>query len=255
MTFAAVAAATLSLLFRYPARRVPGERGATTAVLLLGLGVYLVSSDTPIGDWLYPITGTGYADTFVGNLCWIGGLVALLHHVLDRLADHPEQVQFFDALLRWPITFAVPMMLAAMYFSHPLALAPVPDIGDAHADIWLIAYRVLYYGTLVYLCALLLRTLPIVKRDDGRSCYVSVLYMLAAGTILFGLCTRVLSYIDTLWWLHLVSPITRCCSVITVAVAAAVSWFLKAREAAHPRCAEAAQGVQRAHWLGCQPDV
>ncbi|QAX95583.1 membrane protein [Mycobacterium phage Nibb] len=251
MTFAAVAAAVISLLIRYPARRVPDERGATTAVLLLAVGLYLISSTSPIGDWLFPLTGWGYLDTFVGNMCWIGGLVALLHHTLDRLAERDEQVEIFDALLRWPLTLTVPMMLAAMYVSRTLSLAPVPDIGDARADAWIVVYRVLYYGTVLYLAGLLLRVLPIVRRDDGRSCHVSHLYMLAAALIVVGISVRILSYVDGLWLLHTVVPVCRAGTVVFVACGAALSWRLKVRAAAQTQCAESAP----VRWLGCdEPD-
>lgn len=218
---------------------MPGERGATLAVLLLGLGAYLVSDATPIGDWLYPYTGAGYVDTFLGNLCWIGGLVALLHHVFHRLAEHDERVEIFDALLRWPITLVVPLMLAAMYSSHPLALAPVPDIGDAPADLPLVVYRALYYGLLAYLCGLLLRALLIVRREGTRECRrAATVYMVSAATILGGLCTRVLSYVHGLGWMHAISPVTRCCAVIGVAAAAAGSWDVKRRKLNATPCAE-----------------
>ncbi|AYR01111.1 membrane protein [Mycobacterium phage LeMond] len=241
MTFAAVAAATLSLFSRYSARRVPGERGATTAVLLFAVAVYLLSPENQIGEWLYPRTGLGYLDTFVGNLCWLGAMVALLHHVLDRLVDRDELVELFDALLRWPITLAVPLMLAALYVSRTIALAPVPDLGDARADVWLVAYRVVYYGTCLYLAALLLRTLGIVRRQDvGRSCHVATVYMVAIGLIPLGIAARSLSYLDGLWLLHGAAEVCRACTVALVASGAALSWHRKVRGTAHPQCAQAA---------------
>ncbi|QAU06464.1 membrane protein [Mycobacterium phage KiSi] len=241
VTFAAVAAATLSLFSRYSARRVPGERGATTAVLLFAVGLYLISPETHIGEWLYPRTGLGYLDTFIGTLCWIGALVALLHHVLDRLVDRDELVELFDALLRWPITLAVPLMLAALYVSRTIALAPVPDIGDAPADVWLVAYRVLYYGTCLYLAALLLRCLAIVRRQDGgRSCHVATLYMAAIALVPVGIALRVLSYVEGFWPLHEVIDVCRACTVLLVASGAALSWHRKVRTAVHTQCAQAA---------------
>ncbi|QFG09430.1 membrane protein [Mycobacterium phage Yuna] len=225
--FAAGAAAT-ALLIRKRTWKVPGEQGATAAVLMLGLGTYLISDECPVGRWLYLATGYGYLDTVLGHLLWIGATIALLHQTLYRLAERDERAQILDALVRWPVTLMVPLMLSAMLMSAVMQKHPDVDLGSVNAETgWLVAYRVVWYVTLVYLTCLLIRVLRIVRSTSSGPSRITNLYLAASWLVLAAVAVRMASYWDSLGHLAEVVEWLRCLAVVAVATAAAWSWLGK----------------------------
>lgn len=233
MTYAATLVAVLSLLIRKRAWRVLGENGANFAVLNFGLGTYLISEQCKLGEHLWRATGYGYLDTFAGHLLWLGAIVALLHQALYRLAERDEQIEIFDALVRWPITLLVPLMLSAMYMSGAMRLQPTVDITlmptDA-SDLWMHVYLMLWRGGLVYLTLLLVRVLYAVRRTGGDGPHVVVdLYLAACWTLVGSIALRLASSWEPLAQARDWAITGRCVVAILVAVAAAVSWLGKMR--------------------------
>ncbi|ASR85548.1 membrane protein [Mycobacterium phage Krueger] len=231
VTLFAVALCAMSLAVRWRAWRVPGEMGASLAVLFLGLGTFLISEASPLGEPLWRATGYGYLDDFAGHLLWLGGIVALLHQALYRLADDDERAEILDALVRWPITLIVPLMLSSMYMSGALHAEPVVDVAllQSASGAWLYTYRAVWYGGLLYLTLLLVRVLRIMRNTEGGRQWVTCAYLAAAGFTLAAIAVRLVLFCGTLPALRDVPVLFRCAATSMVAVAAAGSWLGKMR--------------------------
>ncbi|WNM69559.1 membrane protein [Mycobacterium phage Syra333] len=232
VTLFAVALCATSLAIRWRTWAVPGEMGASLAVLFLGLGSFLISETNPLGEPIWRATGYGYLDDFAGHLLWLAGIVALLHQTLYRLADDDERAEIFDSLVRWPLTLIVPLMFSSMYMSGALHAEPLVDVTllQSVSGLWLHVYRTVWYGGLLYLTLLLIRVLRIVRDTGEGSQWVTHAYLTAAGLIVVGLAFRLVAFWDTFAALRDVPVLLRCAATATVAIAAARSWLGKMRD-------------------------
>ncbi|UTN93240.1 membrane protein [Mycobacterium Phage Sunflower1121] len=212
---------------------MPGETGASLAVLFLGLGSFLISEASPLGEPLWRATGYGYLDDFAGHLLWLAGIVALLNQALYRLADDDERAEIFDSLVRWPLTLIVPLMVSSMYMSGALHTEPLVDVAllQSGPGIWLHVYRAVWYGGLLYLTLLLIRVLCVVRGTGKGSHWVTHAYLTAAGLIVLAIAFRLVAFWDTFAALRGVPVLLRCAATATVAIAAARSWLGKMRNA------------------------
>ncbi|ASR85055.1 membrane protein [Mycobacterium phage PhelpsODU] len=232
VTWFAAGAAAVSIVIRKRTWRVQGERGASITVLSLGLAAILLSEYNGLGPIIWQATGYGYLDDFAGHLLWMVGFIALLHQALYRLVDSDEQRQIFDALVRWPVTLIVPLMLSAMYASTamhsdaPIAgsVANAPNVGP-----WLWFYRIIWYGGMIYLSGVLIRVLRIVRNTGGGPQRIARMYLLAAWLTLAALVVRVVSWWDALAVLGHIPPLARSAATVVIATAAAASWLKKLR--------------------------
>ncbi|QIG61557.1 membrane protein [Mycobacterium phage Ximenita] len=233
VTLFAVALCAASLAIRWRAWAVPGEMGASLAVLFLGLGSFLISEASPFGEPLWRATGYGYLDDFAGHLLWLAGIVALLDQALYRLADDFERTEIFDSLVRWPLSLIVPLMCSSMYMSNALHAEPLVDVTllQSGSSVWLYAYRAVWYGGLLYLTLLLIRVLRVVRDTGEGSQWVTHAFLAAAGLTVLGLAFRLAAFWDTFAALRDVPVFLRCAATATVALAAAGSWLGKMRDA------------------------
>ncbi|QFG11465.1 membrane protein [Mycobacterium phage Ekdilam] len=207
--------------------RVPGELPATLAVLFFGLGTWLMAVECRVGELLWHVTGWGYLDSFAGHLLWLGGVICLLYQALYRLAESDERTEIFDALVRWPITLIVPLMISAMYMSEAMHELPSLDVAVIPASDWLQGYRVLWYGSLMYLTLLLIRILRVVRATGTGPHRVAKLYEAASWLIVLAVVIRVVSYCAPFAHLQQVPIVLRLVILAVVAAGASVSWLGK----------------------------
>ncbi|WNM68334.1 membrane protein [Mycobacterium phage Tierra] len=228
VTWFAAGAAAVSLILRRRTWRTLGERGASITVLSLGLAAVLLSERNGLGPIVWRATGYGNLDDFAGHLLWVVAFIALLHQALYRLVDSDEQREIFDALVRWPVTLIVPLMLSAMYASTTTDAEPVDSIAAApHVGPWLWFYRIVWYGGMIYLNCVLIRVLRIVRNTGGGPQRIARMYLLAGWLTLAALIVRVASWWDALAVLGHIPPLARSAATVVIATAAAVSWLKK----------------------------
>ncbi|ASR85246.1 membrane protein [Mycobacterium phage SirPhilip] len=217
-----------SLVIRRRTWHMRGEGGASFAVGALATSTYLLDEDCSIGPALYHATGWGYLDDFGGHLLWVFGLIGLLHHGLHRLAGHDEQVEIFDALVRWPVTLMVPLMLSAMFTSSALHAEPTGSLALIEGgNTWLCIYRTIWYSCTLYLTILLMRILLAVRRTgDGPRRYVDM-YLGACWFTVLAIFVRIVAFWPTFSGLRYLPRYATYVATVLVALAAGLSWLGK----------------------------
>lgn len=231
VTCLAAVAAAATLLIRRNTWRLPGEVGATLAVLQLSLGTWLLSDEYHLGLRAWRATGFAYLDSLAGHLLWLGGLCALLYHAMYRLAERDELADMFDTLVRLPITLIAPLMVSSLLMLTQLHAEPVGDLSDAPPSGWLVAYRTVWYGGLLYLTGLLIRLLRVVRDTGAGTQRVTRAYLAAAWICIASVATRLPGHWwpELSWWDDDLSTAMRCLAVAIFAAAAAISWLSKMR--------------------------
>ncbi|QFG08433.1 membrane protein [Mycobacterium phage Guanica15] len=228
MSIIALTCVTLSLITR---RHSWGARWETSASLGLSFVVagFVLNSDTAtytLGNMLWKLTGVRQLDDFVGHLAWLAAVLSFIHHALSRLADDADLRAIFEALVRWPLTLCIPMMLGALLMSRASS-SPVPvPWAVAHIDVWVMMYRALWYGCLLYLIALFGRIVWIVREYSPS--WVIDAYLLSAALAAACIAALLLNVVLPLgatgvFLAYAVGSV----AAIVAALTAAASWQIK----------------------------
>lgn len=219
LTFACLSTA---VLFRTRTWRARFESSWTLSLTLLGF--YIVLTDGARGHLLQQVTGIERVIVFTGHLCGLAAAVAFIHYILERLADHDDVREIFRAWINWPITLIVALMFAALASAAAPAGRGGPLIDSIPDEILMRVYEITWYSGLVYLCALIVRLLLLVREDpDSRATATCYLIGAVGGGLGCILCPAS----DLLDWPPglAIGTIVGGVGICVAAVAASVSWW------------------------------
>jgi hypothetical protein len=141
----------------------------TLALVLEGVGFILVApwQTDLLGDLLFTVTGTAHMDDYLGHLCMLASVSAVIMAVAYRLIPK-SGVERFMLRIEAPGAAAAIIMLVCILFSSNTKTQATYDFFNVPVDGWLRAYWITYGVTVVYLIGWLIRLL-IILRADKRS--------------------------------------------------------------------------------------
>ena len=117
---------------------------------------------------LFPITHTAHLVDFLGHLCWIAALSAVIYATAYRLVPADRIAPVMRRYVDRPCAVAASIMLVCITLSHSTRTRTHADFFDVPVDGWLRAYW-LTYGVLVVYLLIYVARLLLVLRTDPRS--------------------------------------------------------------------------------------
>lgn len=204
------------------------ERTITAALILMGVGIYLLSPAGSItaGVLLHAVFGQWNLDSWVGDCLSISAAALFLLNVESRLELSTDQLrERFKRRFGLPMTVAAPALLACLVES-PNAGRYWPDLFEAPTDHWLDLYWSIccVFAAGMVACA----ALPLLDlRREARNRITASWYLVAVAGTIAGCGFRIVTTwadIDNFarwFWLS-------CCLVPNaLAYASSRSWRLK----------------------------
>ncbi len=177
-----------SLWVRRATWRMYWENAATLNIGLLGVGTALLTSSATIGRALYGLTEQHNLEQWIGHWCFLGAMSALILHTQKRRTSLGERLRAqFKQRIVVPFTLGVPVSLALFYQSSTANRVYPGDGPDGFLDIkiddgWMCAYWLGLTAMFVYLGAILVKGLIVVRRDRrSRWCANFYLTVIAWG--------------------------------------------------------------------------
>lgn len=218
----ALAATLRSLWIRRDTWRSRWEVGVSLTVALHGCAVLFMSpwAAALFGSLLQRVFGRWNVQHLLGHICLILAAIALIRHVLLRLAEQPLARALFARQVMPPVTLGIPALLVLFIVAdedyHPDLLAA--PAGTA----WFVAYWLVLCGLLIYLFGYTGRLL-LILRADPRSKQTTGMYLVALALAVAGSVIQV----ETAWaGVDLALPVwlLGSLSVVGFAHGAARSW-------------------------------
>lgn len=216
-------AASRALWNRRTTWRIPWEVAATLNVALQTAEIILISG--PVSRWLGPklhaATGIWNLEDLAGHLAYIIGMAAMAFTILSRL-NMPDAAlaQYIKHRIEFPLALFIPAVMM-VFECAGFGDGRDVDLVLAHPTLWTRVYFLMYVGAVIYLLALVIPALLIIRRHQHQKPTATV-YLCATG--ISGLCcVAIIVGIPVLVWVLIRAE------TAGYAIAASFAWSMRIR--------------------------
>jgi hypothetical protein len=194
----------------------------------MGLALISPVASVMLGHLLYSLTGEWNVEDFLGHVCYLVAISAVVYNAIQRLGDDQHTQRSFRLNVEYPLTLCIPLMLAAFSMGNGAKVYRA-NFFEVPTDTWLGLYCILGCGISGHLIIYGFRAL-LVLWHDPKSRDVATFYLAGSLGALLGCLVGLVNadapalktagHGDAIWWFA-------CMYAISFALGGRYSWLKK----------------------------